>query len=215
VALGDTSDTELLEGWRRGDRRAGNELVERHFKRVRTYFVNKLPSEHEDLVQETFARMIAARDEFRGEASFKTYLFRIARYVLAEHLRKRYRRGRQLELTNNSIAYVTDRRPSSIISEREVHRLLLDALREIPLEDQDLLELYYWQDLTARELGSLFELVESTVRSRIRAALERLRRAYAEASSSPHNRELELDDVEQWLRELRSVMGQLRLRTQN
>jgi RNA polymerase sigma-70 factor (ECF subfamily) len=211
VTSAGTSDTELLEGWRRGDRRAGNELVNRHFPRVRTYFINKLPSDHEDLVQETFARLVDARDQFRGDASFKTYLFRIARYVLAEHLRKRYRRGKQLAPPDSSIAYLTDRRPSSVISEREGHRLLFDALRQIPLDDQDLLELYYWQDLTAGEVASLFELIESTVRSRIRAALERLRRVYAELSKIPHDRELALDDVDLWLRELRSVVSHVRL----
>ena len=201
----ESSDIELLEAWRDGDRRAGNLLLRRHFPCVRTYFVNKLPSEHEDLVQETFARLVHARDRYRGEASFKTFLFRIARYVLAEHLRKRYRRGQQIEPASQAIAYLTDRRPSSVIAERETHRLLLDALRQVSLEDQDLLELYYWQDLTAREVGSLFELVESTIRSRIRAALERLRRAYLELGSAPHSRDLEVDDLEQWLHELRAL----------
>lgn len=201
----ESSDIELLEAWRDGDRRAGNLLLRRHFPCVRTYFVNKLPSEHEDLVQETFARLVHARDRYRGEASFKTFLFRIARHVLAEHLRKRYRRGQQIEPASQAIAYLTDRRPSSVIAERETHRLLLDALRQVSLEDQDLLELYYWQDLTAREVGSLFELVESTIRSRIRAALERLRRAYLELGSAPHSRDLEVDDLEQWLHELRAL----------
>ena len=209
--MAEISDLELLEAWRRGDRQAGNQLVTRHFPRVRTYFINKLPSEHEDLVQETFARMVDARDQFRGEASFKTYLFRIARYVLAEQLRKRYRRGQPVELTSSTIADLTERRPSSIISERETHRLLLDALRQIALEDQELLELYYWQDLTAGELASLYERVESTVRSRIRAALDRLRRKYVELGDEPHSRELAVDDVDQWLRELRSVMSHVRL----
>jgi RNA polymerase sigma-70 factor (ECF subfamily) len=212
VTLANTTDLELLERWRDGDRAAGNELLERHFRSVRTYFVNKLPNEHEDLVQETFARLVRARDQFRGEASFKTFLLRIARFVLAEQLRKRYRRGRQLELSTSSIASLTERRPSSVISERETHRLLLDALRQIPLEDQELLELYYWQELTGRELGSLFELTESTVRSRVRAALDRLRKAFVALSNTPHNRELELDDVDQWLCELRSVMSHVRLR---
>lgn len=205
------SDIELLEGWRSGDLRAGNELVSRHFPGVRAYFVNKLSSDYEDLVQETFARLVSARDRFRGEASFRTYLFRIARYVLAEHLRARYR-GRQFEPASSSIADLSDRRPSSVIAEREAHRLLLDALRQLTLDDQDLLELYYWQELSAREVGSLFEISESTIRSRIRAALERLRRAYIALRSAPHSRELELDDVERWLGELRIVMGHPRTR---
>ncbi|HLT39815.1 MAG TPA: sigma-70 family RNA polymerase sigma factor [Enhygromyxa sp.] len=210
MASEEVPDIELLERWRAGDRQAGNVLLRRHFPGVRAYFVNKLPDEHEDLVQETFARLVGARDQFRQEASFRTYLFRIARYVLAEHLRKRYRRGREVEPTSEPIAYLTDRRPSSVIAERETHRLLLDALRQVSIDDQDLLELYYWQDLTAREVGSLFSLVESTVRSRIRAALERLRRVYVELGDAPHSRDLELDELEGWLQELRSMIGRAR-----
>jgi RNA polymerase sigma factor (sigma-70 family) len=207
------SDIELLERWRAGDVRAGNELVTRHFPGVRAYFVNKLASEYEDLMQETFTRLVSARDQFRGEASFRTYLFRIARYVLAEHLRKRYR-GRSFEPASSSIADITERRPSSVIAEREAHRLLLDALRQVALDDQDLLELYYWQGLTACEVGSLFEIGESTVRSRIRAALERVRRAYVALSDAPHSRELEIDDVERWLGELQIMMGHVRTHEQ-
>ena len=80
-------DLELLERWREGDRRAGNDLVRRYFPSVRAYFVNKVTIEYEDLVQETFARLMRARDRFRGDAGFRVYLFQIARYVLLEHFR--------------------------------------------------------------------------------------------------------------------------------
>ncbi len=202
----DASDLELLERWRAGDLRAGDRLVTRQFARVRGYFVNKLPYEHEDLVQETFARLVQARDNFRGKASFRTYVIAIAKLVLVDHLRERYREP-QLWTVHSSIADLSGRRPSSVMAEREEHRLLLDSLRRIPIDDQDLLELYYWQDLTGRELAELFELAESTVRSRIRAALERLRRAYLELRRRPHERELELEQLESWLTELRYVIG--------
>jgi RNA polymerase sigma-70 factor, ECF subfamily len=212
VTAGDPDpDLALLESWRAGDLRAGNELLVRHFSGIRTYFINKLPAEHEDLVQETFTRLVGARDRYRGEASFKTYLFRIARYVLAEYLRRRYR-GYEIEPAVSTIADLTDRRPSSVMAEREAHGLLLDSLRRLSLDDQDLLELYYWQDLSAREIAALFELVESTVRSRVRASIKRLRRIYVELSDTPHSRELSLDELERWMTELRTPIVNARLR---
>ena len=85
------SDEELLERWRSGDREAGSRLIRRHFLNVRTYFRMRMPGEYEDLVQETFTGLSKSFDNFRGHSSFRTYLFRIARNVLAEALRKRYR----------------------------------------------------------------------------------------------------------------------------
>ena len=200
--MADGSDHDLLTRWRAGDRRAGNILVRRHFPRVRSYFVGKGSSDHEDLVQETFARMVGSRDTFRGEASFRTYLFRIARYVFAEHLRRRYRRRGRLQQAYSSMADVFGRRPSSMLAELEHHGLLREALRELSIDDQDLLELYYWQGLLGREIASLFALKQSTVRSRIRAALARLRKAYLELSSAPHKRDLSIEQLERWLEEM-------------
>lgn len=196
MAEGAKLDLELLERWRAGDRQAGNQLVRRLFPLIRRYFVNKLPADYEDLVQETFARLVHARDEFRGDASFRTYVFRISRNVLAESLRRRYQRGRHFAPATSSIIDVTGRQPSSLMIEHESRCLLLEALRMQPLDDQDLLELYYWEGLSGPELAGVFEVCVPTVRSRLRAALGRLRQTYAKLGC-----ELCPADVERQLRD--------------
>jgi RNA polymerase sigma-70 factor (ECF subfamily) len=108
----------------------------------------------------------------------------------------------------HSVADLEGGRMSSLLAKRESHRVLLDALRELPLADQELLESYYWQRLTAREIGELQSLPEPTIRSRLRAALKRLTTAYAEISSRPHEREFE-GELENWLVELRGEISGL------
>jgi len=207
------TDIELLEQWRTGSTTAADTLVKRYFPEIRTYFLTKFSNEHEELVQETFKRLAEGRDAFRGEASFKTYLFKIAQYVGHEHLRERYRNGQRFEPASSSIADLTGRRQSSILAEREDYRLLLDATRRLPFAQQELLEHYYWQRLTAKEIAALNEIPESTVRSRIRLALQRLAKIFAELSNKEHARELTEDEVERWFDEVRDEIGRATVRS--
>lgn len=202
----ETSDPELLDRWRSGDLRAGDQLVGRHFPAIRAYFLNKAPAEHEDLVQETFIRLSNKRDGYRGASSFRVFLFGIARMILFEHLRGKQRAGR-FDPLEQSVADLEGGRLSSLMAQRESHRALLAALRELPLVDQELLELYYWQRLTAGEIAELQGLPERTVRSRIAAALKRAGKAHAELGGQPRGE----DDLAGWLDELRAELARLRV----
>ncbi len=202
------TDIELLERWRGGDARAGEQLVTRYFAAMRAYFLNKAPIDHEDLVQETFARLAGKQAGYRGTSSFRVFLFGVARMILFEHLRGRQRAGR-FDPLEQSVADLEGGRMSSLMAQRESHRLLLAALRELALVDQELLELYYWQKLTAGEIAEVQGLPERTVRSRIAAALKRAGKAHAELAGQPHGHgEAE---VEGWLAELSAELAGLRV----
>jgi RNA polymerase sigma-70 factor (ECF subfamily) len=198
------TDLELLERWRSGDREAGGRLVTRHFLDVRTYFRLRMPTDYEDLHQETFTRLSRSLDNFRGESSFRTYLFRIARNVLAEALRKRYRA--EFDPIVSSIVDLTGDSQGTIMIEREHLRMLFDSLRALPLDEQDLIELYYFQRIGARELADLFGLAEGGVRSRLRTTLGNLRRVYQQVARRPHEHELDERQLSQWLLELRALV---------
>ena len=60
---------------------------------VARFFRNKLPADaaHEDLIQQTFLGCVEAKSLFRGDASFRSFLFAIARNQLSKHWRKRSR----------------------------------------------------------------------------------------------------------------------------
>ncbi|MEX1369385.1 MAG: sigma-70 family RNA polymerase sigma factor [Nannocystaceae bacterium] len=204
-------DLALLEQWRSGDRRAGDRLVRRHFPGVRLYFLSRYPHEHEDLVQETFSRLSKARDAFKGASTFKTYLFRIARYVGFEHLRSKYKVEGDILPMSSSLVDLRGRRPSSLLAEQEEHRLLLDALPRLTLEQQELIDLYYWQRITAKEIAEIVEIPVSTVRGRIRLALKRLAKLHQELGQQVHGREVGEEELEQWLEALREELNRVNL----
>lgn len=193
---------ELHRAWRAGDARAANRLIDIYFKRLRVYFLARAQGEHEDLVQETFTRLLACESPL---GSFRAFVFGIARNVFHEFLRRRYRLAK-LDPFTDSLALVTSASPSSRLAAREELRLLIDALAALELADQDLLELFYWQQLTGPELAELFEVPEGTIRSRLTAARLRLARTFTELAGRPHDIELDPAQLDTWLHELRELL---------
>jgi RNA polymerase sigma factor (sigma-70 family) len=183
-------DLGLLERWRAGDRAAGQALFERHFASLYRFFQNKCDADTDELVQSTLLACLNAKEQFRGDASFRTYLFSIARNKLYRYLRDR-RRDPNLDVSITSVAeVVTTLR--TVIARDQAHRALLDALRELPVEQQTLLELYYWEELDTNELAKVFEVQVGTIQIRLFRARAKLRELLL--SSAPETLE-ELDRI--------------------
>jgi RNA polymerase sigma-70 factor (ECF subfamily) len=178
------SDRELLAAWRSGDRHSRNRLLDRHFAAVFGFFRNRGHDAAEDLTQQTFLQCLEALENFRNEATFRTYLFAIARNMLYEDLRRRARqRGGVCEAGMIDLGLS----PSDVLELREDHELLVQALRELPAELQRALELYYVQRLRGRHLVTSLGLPPGTVRSRIRRGIERLRVEMTELARAPNS----------------------------
>ena len=197
-------DAALLEAWRAGDQAAGDRLVRRHFAVIYRFFRNKVDGDVDDLVQKTFLKCTNARASIREGGSFRAYLFATARNVLKDHYRSRGRD--RLDLTSVS-ALDLGISPSQLIEEKQEHRLLLAALRAIPVDDQIALELVYWEQLKAREIAEIFDIPEGTARTRLRRARLSLEAKLAELSRSPQLLASTLDNLERWSASIRDAMG--------
>lgn len=186
-------DLALLEQWRKGDVEAGDALFGRHFNAVRRFFRNKLaPSEVEDSVQKTFLACLETRDQFRGDATFRTYLFAVARHQLHRVLRRRggdaVAAGMDFGVTSLLDLGVS---PSTAFAKDEEQKLVLEGLRRLPVDQQILLELYYWQDLKGPDLAKILEVAEATVRTRLFRARQQLREVIAALHAGTLARDIE------------------------
>ncbi|MCA9656047.1 MAG: sigma-70 family RNA polymerase sigma factor [Myxococcales bacterium] len=179
-----SDDHELLLAWRRGDATAGQRLIERHLESVHRFFSNKVTGATDDLVQRTFLACMESVEGFEGRASFRSYLFAIARNVLHRHFRERHRAFDPLTISVSHLAN-DQRSPADRVTELEEQRLLLRALRALPIELQTLLELAYWEGLSDRELGEVLELPPGTIKSRLRKARQQLEEALPRLARSP------------------------------
>jgi RNA polymerase sigma-70 factor (ECF subfamily) len=202
VSTPDARDRECVALWAQGDRHAGDELVKRYFQPICHYFRRRVGDEQEDLVQITFINLNQSLVNYRGEGSVRAFIYAIARNILRDYLRK-VMRGPELDTYTTSMGQAQGRQPSSMLRESEEHRLLLDALQDISIEDFELLTLYYWDEMTGPELSELYESPEGTIRSRIRGALGRLHQCFTKLSELPRERQPTEELVEQWLSGLR------------
>lgn len=201
------SDFDLLAAWRDGDEAAGRELFARYFDAVYRFFRNKVDDAAEDLTQQTFMGLVQGRDKFRGEASFRTYVFMIARKRLYSHLRKHDRRGGAAEYSDTSVADLGLESPSRMLAVRQEQQLLVHALRRLPIEMQLALELFYWEELSVAEIATVLETPAGTVKSRLQRARTRLDTVLAELSESEALLQSTMDNFDKWAKDLQVHLG--------
>jgi RNA polymerase sigma-70 factor (ECF subfamily) len=200
-----SDDLQLLRAWRSGDEAAGNRLVRRHFVTVFCFFSSKVQELATDLTQQTFLACVEGRDRLREDTSFRAYLLAIARNLLYSYFRKKGRRDKVEQLGEVSIQDLAGS-PSRVIALREEQRLVLLALRHIPVDLQIALELFYWEDMTMVEIGVVLGIPEGTVKSRLHRARRLLRQGMEDLAESADLLDTTADNLERWARSLRAAL---------
>lgn len=168
----DADDGALVAAFCAGEVRAGSVLVERHFDGLYRFFRSKVHGDVDDLVQQTFMSCLEARKGFRGECSFRTLLFRIARRRLYDRFRE-HQRDQALDFNTTSMRALGTT-PSALLARKNDVAVVRDALQQLPVETQILLELAYWEELSVRDLAEVFEVPDGTIKSRMYAARAQL-----------------------------------------
>lgn len=200
------TDAELFDAWCRGDRDAGNRLFDRHFNTIYGFFRNKLGDNVDDSVQQTFLACVTGRDRFRRESSFRTYLFGVAWKVFLREIAKRRHAAASID---PHVTSVHDLRPglSTAYARHHEQRLLLEALRRLPIDYQSVIELYYFSGLRSREIAEIMEKPEATIRTWLARGQDRLRQEVEKLASSPELRCSTLDRFEHWAESLARAVG--------
>jgi RNA polymerase sigma-70 factor (ECF subfamily) len=163
------------------------DLFERHAAAVLQFFVNKVrePSDANDLAQETFVRCFQRLR--RGDVEHpRAFLFGVASFVLREYWTANARHQRRappdapegfdpgsLSVVEMGAAATSI---TSIMAREQGQRRMLDAMRRLRLDHQNVLELRYWHDLKYSEIAEILGESEQTVGIWIRRAKEHLRR---------------------------------------
>jgi len=176
------SDVDLLNAWRAGDAANGRLLFQKYFQALYRFFANKC-DDPDEMVQQTFLAIVKAKDQFAGRSSFRTYLYTVARHELYRHLRG-LQRARNFDPALSSIADLATSAGGKLVRNQQ-HKLLCAALRTLPVEQQTLLELHYWDGLDAAALAEVFESNAAAIRNRLHRAREKLREAMLATEGIP------------------------------
>jgi RNA polymerase sigma-70 factor (ECF subfamily) len=174
----DDPDLPLVERFRAGERRAFDELVRRHQRTIwrvaRRYLRND--ADAADVTQQTFVRAYRALDGFRGAASVRSWLYRIAINLALNHVRDHKR-----EVPGGAGEEVGEQRltrgptgPQRIIADEESARLRA-AIAELPPKQRMVLELRVFEDLSFREVAELADCTENAAKVNFHYAVKRLK----------------------------------------
>jgi RNA polymerase sigma-70 factor (ECF subfamily) len=188
VTAGADDDATLLARYRRGDARAMDRLVDRHGPSVYA-FVRRMLGDSpvvDDLVQDVWVKVLRSPDSFDGRARLTTWLFAVARNACLDHLRRDQRRRGVPDPVSDSddgapggaAARAVDPGPPVLdaVAKRELGQLVERAVAELPPAQREVFLLREGTDLSFTEIGESLGLPKDTVKSRMRYAVEHVRR---------------------------------------
>ena len=160
---GMVSDGELIERWRRGDQRAATALVERHAPALARFAASSGAREEVDeLVQDTFVRAFAALDGFRGESTFRTWLFTIERRLLLDRRRAEKRKGPHEQLKEGTSATEYDALDGLLADESE--SAVRVAIEKLSPTQREVFLLRVVEGLSYKEIADVAGTTEGAAR---------------------------------------------------
>jgi RNA polymerase sigma-70 factor (ECF subfamily) len=167
-------DRELVERFRRGQVAAFDDLVRRHqkgvWRLVRRYI--KSDADAADVTQQAFVRALRGLDGFRGAASVRSWLYRIAIHCSLSWLRD-HRREQPAEI--DEAALVESPVAPTRIAEGQDGVRLRAAIALLPRKQKLVLELRVFDDLSFKEVAELADCSENTAKVNFHYAVKRLR----------------------------------------
>lgn len=185
------SDEQLLTLYARGELSAMGVLVSRYQKPLFTFLVRMRGDRGraEDLLQEAFLRVIEHADSFEGTARLKTWLYRIARNLCIDDMRRqKHRRHASLDAEQKAdgdrtlhdrVAAAAPAVDRQIVGS-EIGAKMLAAIELLPDDQREVFLLRQVHALQFKEIAEVTAVSENTVKSRMRYALERLQSALSE-----------------------------------
>lgn len=175
-------DSGLVKAAQQGDVLAFDRLVRRHEGALLGFLNARLLSEEaaREVGQECLLAAWEQIQRFNGQSRFKTWLFGIASHKATDYLRKHHSARRPmpieeaLELYHASEA-AWDADPQRLIDRTERELRVRDAVSRLPDQQRQMIELYYFGELTLREIAGLLGINLSTLKYQFYQAHRTLR----------------------------------------
>jgi RNA polymerase sigma-70 factor (ECF subfamily) len=167
-------DRDLAERFRAGERAAFDQIVRRHqqgvWRLVRRYV--KRDADAADVTQLVFVRAFKGLGGFRGSASVRSWLYRIAINCSLSWLRD-HRREQPAEIDEDAISE-PPAAPGRLASGEQAAQLRA-AIAQLPPKQKLVLELRVFDDLSFKEVAELAECSENTAKVNFHYAVKKLR----------------------------------------
>jgi len=167
-------DRGLVERMRAGDRNAFNELVRMYeqplLRMVARYVANA--EDAKDVTQRTFVRVFERLDSYRGDARFRTWLYRVAVNMAIDHVRGAPP-GESVPIEDD-VAFTNSLGTERIVA-ADIWRKVQARLAELPPKQRLVVELRVYHDLSFEEIAAIVESSEDSAKVNYHHGVKRLR----------------------------------------
>lgn len=180
------SDQMLCERARSGDSGAASELLKLHYQAIFAYLRRLCGGDDDaaDLTQRTFAKAWTSLPTFRGSSTFSAWLHGIARHVHLDWLRQRNGALPQSDEWWETCAS-DEPDPARTAEHRDIQGQIYRWVDELDDEKKQAVHLHYYQGLSLDETAAALGIATSTVKYRLREALNFLRSRSSEPKTFP------------------------------
>ena len=171
------SDVELMLKVHEGQTDKLALLFERYNKPLFSYFYRYCGRQDvsEDLVQNVFYRILKYKEDYNGSGKFTTWMYKIAHNLAIDYYRKHGRY--QYHDVDRLVDESEDTADKALIKKEEA-RLLRQALDQLKPHEREVLILSKYQELTYKEIGSILNSPEGTIKARVFRAIRSLKEIY-------------------------------------
>jgi RNA polymerase sigma-70 factor (ECF subfamily) len=183
------NDEELMLLYQKGDERAFEVLYWRHQRGIFNFichFIGGSGNQAEELLQDVFLKVVKASKRYEPSAKFTTWLYQIARNSCIDHFRKmKHRKTTSLaqpidseeEMVLESTIAGTNTSPEKAAQINEVALVLKEAIAALPEDQREVFLMREDLNLSFAEISELIGCPVNTAKSRMRYALEHLRKS--------------------------------------
>jgi RNA polymerase sigma-70 factor, ECF subfamily len=182
--MSDTAET-LCKRAGQGDQAAATELVSRFYERLYAWFRRLTGNDQDaaDLTQKTFARAWASLASFAGRSSYSTWLHGIGHHVYVDWRRRSPSTECRPDAWWEACAQ-DEPGPSETSADRETAHQLYALVDQLDEAIRQTVHLHYYEGFSLAETAAVLGVATSTVKYRLRQALQFLRGHLAEPSPS-------------------------------
>ncbi|MEO8168362.1 MAG: sigma-70 family RNA polymerase sigma factor [bacterium] len=166
------SDNDILEQIRRGDARKYSIIVDRHKNQAYALAFRLVGEkrEAEELVQDGFVRAFRNLDQFRGDARFSTWLYRIVYNLCMTRVTRRQPRPDSIDINEEMLdnIFVDEEMGADERMETdEYNRMIAEEIQQLPEKFKSAVTLFYLQEMSYEEMTGILNLPLGTVKTNL------------------------------------------------
>ncbi|MFS0637812.1 sigma-70 family RNA polymerase sigma factor [Mesobacillus foraminis] len=154
-----------------------DEIMHRHGQEILqlVYSYVKNRSIAEDLTQDIFVKCYKSLHTYSGKARIRTWLWRIAINHCKDYLKSWYARNVILTEKETEPVYHQDKTVEQTVIQKGEDQELAEAVMELPIKYREVIYLFYFEELSIKEISEVTDIKENTVKTRLRRAKDLLK----------------------------------------